>query len=213
MSGNKNKTILILAIAAAFVAGTLTTATIVTAEADTIIACVNNKSQGEDLRIVDSAAECRNYETAIEWNVQGPQGPPGSSGSEMPISIGMGETRNVSVNDCPQSAGSLTDTSGGPVVLLSDGTVKALDITGSLVTLDPLFGSLPAGVWHDIDLGFHSIREVPAGCFGAFPADNSEFLSACAVADTGDVFCVNGNVANGALTFGTPWTFIDDVIP
>ena len=54
------KTIIILAIAAAIVVGTLTTATIVTAQNDTIIACVKVSSQGQDLWIVDSADECRN---------------------------------------------------------------------------------------------------------------------------------------------------------
>ena len=75
-----DKTILILVVVAAFVAGTLTTATIVTAQSDTIIACVNNKSQGKDLRIVDSADECRNNETAVEWNIQGQQGEQGIQG-------------------------------------------------------------------------------------------------------------------------------------
>jgi len=78
------KTIIILVIAAALVAGTLTTATIVTAQEDTIIACVNNKSQGKDFRIVDSADDCRNNETPLEWNKQGPQGddgPPGATGA------------------------------------------------------------------------------------------------------------------------------------
>jgi len=75
-----SKTILVLAITAAFVAGTITTATIVNAQGDTITACVNNKSQGKDLRIVDSADDCRNNEAAIEWNIQGIQGDKGDTG-------------------------------------------------------------------------------------------------------------------------------------
>ncbi len=75
---------MILAIAAALVAGTLTTATIVNAQGDTIIACVNNKSQSKDLRIVDSAVECRNNETPLEWNIQGPAGADGADGATGP---------------------------------------------------------------------------------------------------------------------------------
>ncbi len=65
------KTILILIIAAAFVAGTLTTATIVNAQGDTIQACIDKKGK---VRIVDSPADCKNNETPLEWNIQGPAG-------------------------------------------------------------------------------------------------------------------------------------------
>ena len=76
------KTIMILAIAAAFVAGTLTTASIVTAENDVIIACVHNNSNGNNVRIVDSPDDCRNNETPVQWNTQGPPGPPGADGQD-----------------------------------------------------------------------------------------------------------------------------------
>jgi len=75
-----SKTIMILAIAAAFVAGTLTTATIVSAEGDTIIACVHNTSQGNNVRIVESVDDCKNYENPLEWNIQGPPGADGMDG-------------------------------------------------------------------------------------------------------------------------------------
>lgn len=42
-----------------------------------IHACVHPK---EGLRIVDSPQECRKYEQALSWNVQGPQGAPGNPG-------------------------------------------------------------------------------------------------------------------------------------
>ena len=42
---------------------------------DTIEACYNN-TNGE-LRRVNSAADCRNHETSLSWNVEGPAGPPG----------------------------------------------------------------------------------------------------------------------------------------
>jgi len=75
------KTITILAIAVAFVASSIITGTIVTAESETITACVNNKSQGKDLRIVDSPDDCRNNESVLQWNEQGPQGDPGPPGA------------------------------------------------------------------------------------------------------------------------------------
>jgi hypothetical protein len=43
----------------------------------TIHGCYN-KSNG-NLRVVESAADCRSNETALPWNQQGPPGPPGSS--------------------------------------------------------------------------------------------------------------------------------------
>jgi len=75
------KTIMILAIVAAFVVGTITTATVVSAQDDTIIACVNNNSQGKDLRIVDSADDCRKNETPLQWNTEGPAGADGAPGA------------------------------------------------------------------------------------------------------------------------------------
>ena len=75
------KTIMILAIAAAFVAGSIGTASIVTAQSDVITACVNDKSQGKDLRIVDSADDCRNNESVLQWNEQGPAGEDGADGT------------------------------------------------------------------------------------------------------------------------------------
>jgi len=73
---------MILAIAVAFVASSIITGTVVTAQNDIIIACVNNKSQGKDLRIVDSADDCRNNETPLEWDKQGPKGDTGSQGTK-----------------------------------------------------------------------------------------------------------------------------------
>jgi len=65
------KTITILAIVAAFVVGTITMATVVSAQGDTINACVKNNSNGVNLRIVDSANDCKNNETSLDWNSSG----------------------------------------------------------------------------------------------------------------------------------------------
>ena len=43
-----------------------------------IQACYNNTNGG--LRRVSSAADCKNHETAISWNIAGPAGPPGPAG-------------------------------------------------------------------------------------------------------------------------------------
>src|SRR5207244_932847 len=43
----------------------------------TIHGCFNNANG--NLRVVQSASDCRTGETAIEWNQQGRPGPPGSS--------------------------------------------------------------------------------------------------------------------------------------
>ena len=45
----------------------------------TIHACYNNTNG--NLRLVSSASDCREHETAISWNEQGPQGPPGPGGN------------------------------------------------------------------------------------------------------------------------------------
>ena len=76
----KSNSMLVLAIAAAFVAGTMVTTTIVATQSDTITACVNDKSNGKDLRIVDSADECKKNESPLTWNTVGPQGPAGPQG-------------------------------------------------------------------------------------------------------------------------------------
>lgn len=63
-----NKTILVLAIAAAFVAGTITTGTIVNAQVvnDVVTACVDAKGK---VRIVDDVKECNvDKETGYIWN-------------------------------------------------------------------------------------------------------------------------------------------------
>jgi hypothetical protein len=44
----------------------------------TIQACYNDTNG--NLRLVSSAADCRNHETAISWDITGPAGPPGPPG-------------------------------------------------------------------------------------------------------------------------------------
>jgi hypothetical protein len=54
----------------------------VTSATTTIQACKNNVNGL--LRVVSDASACRTDETAISWNVQGPQGPPGPQGEPGP---------------------------------------------------------------------------------------------------------------------------------
>ena len=59
----------------------LSAATAVPVRAGTVInACVSN--QNGAMRVVASAANCKPSETAIAWNVVGPQGPPGPPGQQ-----------------------------------------------------------------------------------------------------------------------------------
>jgi hypothetical protein len=48
--------------------------TVLTTATDVIQACTKGDGQ---LRIIDSSSSCKQNETPISWNVQGPQGPPG----------------------------------------------------------------------------------------------------------------------------------------
>ena len=76
-----------LKVAGGLLAGTLLTGGLafaaVPAEDGTITACRHNNSGA--LRVVDSAAACRNQETALTWNQQGPQGPAGPQGVPGPV--------------------------------------------------------------------------------------------------------------------------------
>jgi hypothetical protein len=68
-----------------FVAGSLFPLTVIggvaLAQNDTIEACV--KDNGE-LRIVDTAGDCKDQETLLSWNVTGPVGPQGPEGPDGP---------------------------------------------------------------------------------------------------------------------------------
>ena len=129
----------------------------------------------------------------------------------MPISIGGSIVPTIRESTCNVSPLVIVSVFGS-VVLLSDGTVKVPSSTGGYTTPDPAHGSLPSGVWHDIEGSFDS-GTFPEGCFGpTFPRETQESLNACAVADTGDVYCINSFVLNGMLS-GTGWTLQGNVLP
>ena len=127
----------------------------------------------------------------------------GSSGSGETISLG-----GVIANSPCFGNPSLVQIGGAPV-LLSDGTVKVPADSG-FALLNPLFGSLPAGDWKDVE-GFYS--ETPAGCYGNnFPSEGNSFFQGCAVNINGEVYCAKGQVQGGTLS-GQPWTLFGDAKP
>jgi len=229
------KGIWVLAVVCAFVAGSLVTGATVFADPDDDdeisffglimeleTQIISLQTQIQQLSFLGEKGETGDKGPTGDTGPTGDAGPAGPTGPEVPISIGS-DVVSRTVTPCRFTDGvGLRATSG--VVLLSDGTVKVPSPTGGYTTPDPLFGSLPAGVWHDIEVQTYSFGSTPEGCF--FPAPNDpnnpdpdpashrETLIACAVADTGDVYCVDGraDIIAGVLT-GTPWTFQGDAIP
>jgi hypothetical protein len=61
----------------ALIAGSAAGGSLAGASDGVIQACVHPK---EGLRIVSSADECKKFEQALAWNVQGPKGDPGEPG-------------------------------------------------------------------------------------------------------------------------------------
>ena len=217
--GLTRNSIIISGVIMAFIVGSITTGTMTSAQKDgqggnLIIDALNNIADAINGITPTQTVTVQSLEgpegPAGPQGEQGPEGPAGSSGPEEPISIANNfMTRNVL--PCPISTGTKFFASGS-TVLLSDGTVKVPSPTGGFTTPDPLFGSLPAGVWHDIE-GTYDFVSVPEACdFPTQTTDNRENLRACAVADNGDVYCVDGRISNGVLS-GTPWTFQGDAIP
>jgi len=179
----RSKTVLVLAIAIAFVIGTITTGTLVYASGE------KNGTPFEQI-----------------WE---------AIHNQVPISIGMPPSISsikIIENVCP--SGDISPTVTGPIVLLSDGTVKVPSPTAGFTTPGPLFESLPGDVvWHDIEVNNYLFSSAPEGC--AVPADpgfSDETIAACAVAGNGHVYCVDGRVIDGTLS-GTPWTLQGNALP
>ncbi len=174
----RSKTVLVLAIAIAFVIGTITTGTLVYASGE------KNGTPFEQI-----------------WE---------AIHNQVPISIGMPpsiSTIKRTEMDCRPSVEKFQKQVTGPIVLLSDGTVKVPSPTAGFTTPGPLFESLPGDVvWHDIEVKDYVFESGPERCFGpADPGFSDETIGACAVAGNGDVYCVDGRVIDGVLS-GTPWT-------
>ena len=56
------------------------------------------KKANGDLRLVDSAAGCRNNEKAVEWSQRGPKGDPGAPGGSAVVARVRGTTSQVATN-------------------------------------------------------------------------------------------------------------------
>lgn len=73
------RVLLIGSVVAAVAVGTAFAASGALADEQTLYACAQKPSG--ILRLVDDAAECRETEKAVQWNVQGPPGPQGEPGA------------------------------------------------------------------------------------------------------------------------------------
>lgn len=92
-------------------------------DTNTIHACADNSTGA--LRLVKGAEDCRKHETALEWNVEGPQGPQGPAGpqgepgglsghevvAKTSITVAPGQEEDATVT-CPEGK---VVTGGGPV--------------------------------------------------------------------------------------------------
>jgi hypothetical protein len=112
-----------------FVAGSLFALTVVggvaLAQNDIIEACV--KDNGE-MRIVDTAEDCKDNETSLSWNVTGPTGLQGPQGPEGPAGP-PGPTGGLSGYEIVESHPATSDINPGQV-----GTVSAYCPEGKVVT-------------------------------------------------------------------------------
>lgn len=73
--------VLAIAVSSAALGGLAVASGLIPAHDGTITGCYSASGQ---LRVVASAAECREHETALEWNQRGPEGPQGLQGPQGP---------------------------------------------------------------------------------------------------------------------------------
>ena len=178
----RSKTVLVLAIAIAFVIGTITTGTLVYASGE------KNGTPFEQIW------EAIHNQVPISFGI--------------PSFISPISPIKITEFDCQPPSTDISPVVRGAVVLLSDGTVKVPSATGGFTTPGPEFGSLPGDVvWHDIEVRDYEFSSAPKDC--AFPGDlgfREETIVACAIAGNGDVYCVDGSSRDGTLLSGSPWT-------
>jgi len=122
-----------VAIVAVLGAGTLAYAGIPGPDG-TIHACITNGLGGGGLRAVESADECKRNESAIDWNREGPVGPPGPRGEPGP----EGERGPQGATGPAGTSRAFEASADGPIDLPDDGStfdgVLTLDVpAGSYV--------------------------------------------------------------------------------
>jgi len=185
--GMRSKTVLVLAIAVAFVIGIITTGTLVYASGE------KNGTPFEQI-----------------WE---------AIHNQVPISIGMPSlisSIEITEFDCQLPSTDISPSVRGPVVLLSDGTVKVPSPTAGFTTPGLEFRSLPDDfVWHDIEVNDYKFSSAPKDClFPGHPGFREETIAACAIAGNGDVYCVDGSSRDGTLlSDSTPWTLQGNALP
>ena len=211
--GKARNSIIISGIIAAFILGSVSSVTLAQGSpaSDAALIAALNEIRDAILGITPTqTVTVQSLEGPI--GPEGPAGPPGPSGSEMPISLG--EVNIFRFFEICQNSGDPRFQVSGGLVLLSDGTVKIPLATGGFTTPNPIFGSLPAGVWHDIE-GNYNENDVQEDCFfSGSGAEQSTFFRACAVAENGDVYCVDAQITDGVVTGDLPvWTFQGNALP
>ena len=142
----------------------------------TIHGCFSNTNG--ILRVVESANDCRTSERAIEWNQEGPPGPPGR-----PTTAFAEETAEVST-----ASRSFVDL-GGPELNV---TVPASGLVAAVARAETHGTHTPPGMPQASFLG---------GCVGLF-VDSQPYLGADRSDSSAELFCQQGNlVGDGVLTY------------
>jgi len=162
----------------------------------TITACAQ-KNNGQ-LRLVQSAGECRPSEIAVQWNgagVPGPQGATGATGPQGPAGAQGPTGAQGPIGAQGPVGGGLMKTVAG--LMNIDGTCP-LPVSGGVICSKVGIGNyelkFPPGTW----TAFPALVVTPFGLPGAFP-----------IAEVGDIIGLgDGSATAHILTSSTagPWT-------
>ena len=155
-----------LALASAAYAG-LTAMT-----ASEVITACKSEANGQ-IRLVDDAAQCRNLETAITWNTEGPPGPPGPPGAG-----GLSKLEYVTAGPDAASQQAVEAVCGQDLYVVG-GAVRNRAIPGTIRASHPSdgtgSGARGSRGWYGLVAGGSGPFSVYAICA---PAASTEFRSA-----------------------------------
>jgi hypothetical protein len=148
--------------------------------AEVITACTSDASG--QIRIVAAASECRNQETAITWNTEGPPGPPGPPGAQGPPGPagGAGLSKLEYVTAGPDTAAQqAVEAVCGPDLHVVGGAVRNRATPGVVRASHPGNGT---GSGQPGSRGWYGAVVGGSGAFSVFaicaPAAATEFRSA-----------------------------------
>lgn len=113
------------------------------ASANVIVACTQMNSG--TLRVVESAAQCRNGEVAISWNIQGVQGPAGPGAKTIAGLVGA--------DGLPAALGGVPLTPGFESERLGEGEIKISFPAGSFDRFPAMTASTGASAIAHVDRG------------------------------------------------------------